>query len=475
MLIDPENGNYQLAEDSPAWGYGCQTFPDGNRYFTVNTRESHTIYPKSFGRSTIEVSGLLSEDTLWEVDTVKVIGDVIIDEFVNLVINPGTKIEFQGYYEFLVLGSIKAIGTPDSLIRFTSYNPDIFSFDDSIEGSWNGIRFNNTSALNDSSRFEYCLFEFSKSINDYEPGGVFYLYNFSELNISNSIFNKNYAHYGGVISCFNNSNPSLVGNLITANYSSVSGSVLFAAFSYPKFINNTIMQNINLNEDSFWATCALDNYISKGAYKNNIIRENNTYFFLGGQLLENKDYYTSYNNIEGYEYINNNIDDDPLFTDFGEYPWSLLQGSPCIDAGDPQISGLPEYDLAGNLRIYNNIVDIGAYEWCPPVFNGQDFIIEPVIQLQQNYPNPFCLGENGSRQQISIPFELNIPSWITLSVYNLKGQRIVTLIDQFKNPGFHTVTWDGRDFKEQIVESGIYFYNLSCQESNISKKLLIIR
>ncbi len=58
-----------------------------------------------------------------------------------------------------------------------------------------------------------------------------------------------------------------------------------------------------------------------------------------------------------------NIDDDPVFTSQGMFPSDLNDGSPCINAGDPNAIPLPgETDLAGRERITNDTIDIGAYE-----------------------------------------------------------------------------------------------------------------
>ncbi|MBS3768202.1 MAG: hypothetical protein KGY75_08835, partial [Candidatus Cloacimonetes bacterium] len=60
-----------------------------------------------------------------------------------------------------------------------------------------------------------------------------------------------------------------------------------------------------------------------------------------------------------------NIDQDPLFVGGDPFSYQLSEDSPCIDAGTPDTTGLnlPATDLAGNPRIYNGRVDIGAYEY----------------------------------------------------------------------------------------------------------------
>ena len=67
-------------------------------------------------------------------------------------------------------------------------------------------------------------------------------------------------------------------------------------------------------------------------------------------------------------YDSTNIDTDPLWDTISNFPYSLQASSPCIDAGTlnlPDGIELPEYDLAGNPRIYGSSIDIGAYEWFP--------------------------------------------------------------------------------------------------------------
>lgn len=67
-----------------------------------------------------------------------------------------------------------------------------------------------------------------------------------------------------------------------------------------------------------------------------------------------------------------NIDEDPLLSFNGKYPYALSEDSPCIDAGTPFNSGLPPRDILGNYRFWDGngdgmaIVDIGAYEYGQP-------------------------------------------------------------------------------------------------------------
>ena len=68
-----------------------------------------------------------------------------------------------------------------------------------------------------------------------------------------------------------------------------------------------------------------------------------------------------------------NINADPLFRNTGDFPYALLSGSPCIDAGTPDTAGLQLHgtDLEGLSRIYNGKIDIGAFEWNPGQSSSQ--------------------------------------------------------------------------------------------------------
>ncbi|MBN1326940.1 MAG: T9SS type A sorting domain-containing protein, partial [Candidatus Cloacimonetes bacterium] len=424
-------------------------------------------------RSSIEVGGIIQENTVWNADTVKVTADVQIMDQIKLSISPGVQVEFQGYYQLQVDGCLEASGSPEAFIRFTSANPELFQPDSSLTGCWQGIRYSGTSAVNDSSLFQYCVFECSKTLDEYDPGGVFGLFNFSKIAIRNCIFQDNLGTYGGVLSCRYNSNPIFCNNLVYGNYALISGSVLYSSYSYPKVINNTIINNQMLNEEFFWATAAIHNFISKPLIWNNIIRDNYTAYFEYFQLLENKQYYTVCNNIEDAEEGNGNIDLDPLFLLAGSDPYSLLPVSPCIDSGTLH----PEYssttDLKGNPRLFGAEVDMGAYEWQETSW-GND--VWSVGNSFTNYPNPFNPSGAGRSLMTTISFVTQVQAEKTeISIFNLKGQQVKELVNEVLEAGSHTVTWDGKDENGKSAPSGIYFCRMKSGDFVQNRKMMLIK
>lgn len=88
--------------------------------------------------------------------------------------------------------------------------------------------------------------------------------------------------------------------------------------------------------------------------------------------------------------------------------------------------------------------------------------------LHNNYPNPF----NGFT---TIKFDVPFPSNVSLTIYNILGQKIRSLYNGFTDAGSTNVRWDGRDEFGRIVASGVYFYHLLTPSSAIAKKLLYMK
>ena len=93
---------------------------------------------------------------------------------------------------------------------------------------------------------------------------------------------------------------------------------------------------------------------------------------------------------------------------------------------------------------------------------------DTATSLQQNYPNPF-------NPETQIKFALPKPARVKLEVYNLLGQKVVTLIDKEMAAGYNTVVWDGKNEAGENVSSGIYFYRLEAGDLKETKKMIIVR
>lgn len=90
------------------------------------------------------------------------------------------------------------------------------------------------------------------------------------------------------------------------------------------------------------------------------------------------------------------------------------------------------------------------------------------FELSQNYPNPF----NGETR---IAFTLQKSQPVTLTVYNILGQPIRTLIEGIRPVGKNEVSWDGRDGRGFSVPSGIYLYKLNTREEKQVRKMVLLK
>lgn len=88
--------------------------------------------------------------------------------------------------------------------------------------------------------------------------------------------------------------------------------------------------------------------------------------------------------------------------------------------------------------------------------------------LNQNYPNPF-------NPTTEIAFALKADGNVRLTVFNVLGQQVSTLVDEFMPAGKHTVTWDGRSNDGRSAASGIYFYRIQANDFIETKKMTLLK
>lgn len=88
--------------------------------------------------------------------------------------------------------------------------------------------------------------------------------------------------------------------------------------------------------------------------------------------------------------------------------------------------------------------------------------------LKQNHPNPF-------NPQTVISYQLETAGEVHLKIYNLAGQEITTLVQEFQEPGDYQLTWNGKDNLGQQVSSGVYLYRFQIGNKIEIRKMTVIR
>lgn len=128
-----------------------------------------------------------------------------------------------------------------------------------------------------------------------------------------------------------------------------------------------------------------------------------------------------------------------------------------------EFAGIPLF-LEGaiiNGTMYGNVTSVNSKEETPTI---SDF------SLLQNYPNPF----NG---RTTITFELaNVfPEQVDLAVYNLLGQKIITLIDEILPAGQYSIFWNAADRKGKLVASNMYIIRLTIGSTTSIRQVTLIK
>jgi len=256
------------------------------------------------------------------------------------------------------------------------------------------------------------------------------------LSITNNIISGNSASYGGGIRLREN-NAEIINNTIVNNTASSGAGGLHARDCAPVIVNSIVCGN-----------------------------HADTNPQIGGTFS------VRYSDVEGGYSGQGNIDANPSFADEN---FNLSDTSACVGNGTDSVEvtrvwyTCPETDQNGNIRPHSvdEFVDIGAIE--SPYsrvlvgmgeFNYQSPI---VFRLFQNYPNPF-------NPVTTISYQLPVTSSVDLSIYNLLGQKVATLVDKRQQAGIHQVEWDAT-----VFSSGVYYYRIEAGNFVETRKMIYLK
>ncbi|TKJ41031.1 hypothetical protein CEE37_05030 [candidate division LCP-89 bacterium B3_LCP] len=265
------------------------------------------------------------------------------------------------------------------------------------------------------------------------------------------------------------------------------GGGFFAYSCSPTLINNTIVRNRStyVGYNSSGAVI----YVYSGASvtgRNNIVYDN--------FATNNPNIYGTtsfiYSCIQGGMSGIGNISSDPLFVHNPPLGFSYLcqiaagqpQDSPCMDAGDPNsplIQGTTRTDQFPDV----GIVDMGFHWWLTVWSSALSSQLEHDLFdklsaysdashsksmksaeiLLNSTPNPF-------NPRTTLSFELPSTGLVNLSIYDISGKMVTTLVNGWRGAGINEVTFDGRD-----LSSGVYVYLLEAGDFKISGKMVLMK
>jgi len=314
-------------------------------------------------------------------------------------------------------------------------------------------------------------------------GGGIWISNASPK-IVNVILRNNYALDGGGIMIVGNSRSIIRDCIFEGNSSYVGGGLMCRDYdtltvSHCLFKNNRANQRGGAVAIEGICQISLDNctvshnwspngtgiaaWDSKYIVRNSIISFNDS----GPSVFANDDssYTFLYSDIYGNEGgdwitmiadqlgVNGNISANPVYVDTANGNFRICSNSPCVDAGDPA----SPYDPDGSRA------DMGAYYY-DHLFSIDDELETPKDYfLIQSYPNPF-------NATTVIKYVLPITGKVSIDIYNLAGQKIITLANNVQSAGIHQIAWNASS-----VASGIYFARIETKQYTSTARMLLIK
>ncbi len=113
---------------------------------------------------------------------------------------------------------------------------------------------------------------------------------------------------------------------------------------------------------------------------------------------------------------------------------------------------------------------VGIWDYCSDITTGLPDLPGRggrTLNLAQNYPNPF-----GSSTVIE--FRLDTPGRADLTVFDVAGRKVKSLVSGRTGEGLHVVQWDGRDDAGRSVRPGVYFYTLEVNSTTTTRRMILL-
>jgi len=143
-------------------------------------------------------------------------------------------------------------------------------------------------------------------------------------------------------------------------------------------------------------------------------------------------------------------------------------------------SWTPPIPLEHNTIYYWQIISTSLFDYNDAPSNIFAFTTKQVTSIDENqiiplktilgnnYPNPF-------NPITTINFTLNIETNLKIDIHNIKGQKVKSLLNEYRPAGVHNIVWNGKDDNGNDVGSGVYFYRMESEGYVSTKKMVMIK
>jgi len=196
--------------------------------------------------------------------------------------------------------------------------------------------------------------------------------------------------------------------------------------------------------------------------------------FSADLIKHDSNIYRAYKN--GIVQINKNLsfDEDSKIGDLPANVYSVAKNNNRIYLGttSDSLGTVFVMDFQGNT---SDTFKVGAYPGSFAFYNSNQTsfaegngVNNNEFTLNQNYPNPFNPVTN-------ISYQIPRKSKVKIAIYDLKGRKIKTLVDQKQSQGTHRVRWEARNSQGERVATGVYFYQLQTRNQVKTGKMLYMK
>jgi hypothetical protein len=247
--------------------------------------------------------------------------------------------------------------------------------------------------------------------------------------------------YGGGVCCNYYANIQIINSTLSANSAYYGGGLCYVEYSFPEITNSV-----------FWGDTAFE--LGAEAFGDGTSYPTFTYSDIQNTLMPGA----------------GNINTDPMYRDPAGGDYHLMSvacgdsaDSPCIDAGDPDILDNLLDCLQG---LGGTRSDMGAYGGENSVMVAIDdnyYYLPDQYFVMRNYPNPFNSGT-------TIEFTIVKSTEVKISIFDLLGREVRTLIDSYKQAGSYNVIFDADG-----LSSGVYFYRLRAGEFSDTRRMVLLK
>ena len=356
-------------------------------------------------------------------------GGILIDEFSNATIED---VILENNYALLGGGIV--------IMESEAFLTNIKVLNNSVWGEGGGIL---------TVYATYVIIENSQILDNSAGmgGGGVYISDTEFLIMNNVLISDNYAEgWAGGLAIYSDDGDDIRVNnsVITGNScgeGSAGGGIIVSSCS-PIFTNVTISENsCAIGGGACWVQVAMFGISAHPTFINCIMWDNTPNEIELSPNNGPNEVTISYTDLQDGEagivmlnggtvnWLEGNIDEDPLFAFTGEHHYSLLEDSPCINAGIPDTTGLnlPEFDFAGNQRVLDGRIEMGAYEFTALI--SADFIASYTTG-----PAPFTVEFTDLTSGYPTEWEWDFNSNGTVDSYDQNP------VWTYEEPGDYTVT-----------------------------------